>query len=152
MKLKVEDITEILEALPENGETILVGGQALNIWAEYYATKDSEIKELEQCFFSGDIDFIGTRNTANQVNSKLQGTIRVPDMDTHTTMTAKITRKTKEGLKMNVDFLQFIVGVEDKELKKNTARIKDPETGKEIRVLHPGHCLASRIPQHLWNT
>lgn len=144
MKLHLEDIAEILDTLPENHGTILIGGQALNIWAEYYAIKDPEIKALEP-FFSGDIDFIGTREDAEHMNRALGGTVRIPDMDTHTTMTAKINKKTKDGENLQIDFLQIMIGVESHDLKRDAVSVKEPNGKRNIKVLHPGHCLSSRV-------
>ena len=144
MKLHLEDIADILDTLPENHGAVLVGGQALNIWAEYYALEDPDIKALEP-FFSADIDFIGTREDAEHVNRSLGGTVVIPDMDTHTTMTAKINKKTKDGEDLQIDFLQFILGVESHDLKRDAVSVREPNGNRNIKLLHPGHCLSSRV-------
>ena len=144
MKLHLEDIADILDTLPENHGAVLVGGQALNLWAEYYAIQDPEIRALEP-FFSADVDFIGTREDAEHMNRTLGGTLRIPDMDTHTIMTAKIDKKTKGGEDLQIDFMESILGVESHDLKRDAVTVKEPNGNRNIKLLHPGHCLSSRV-------
>ena len=141
---EIKDISEILEIYVDDEETILVGGQALNIWAEHFAPEDTNIKRRKP-FFSADIDFVGKANTARKLKNHPGYTIRIPDMDTHTPMSAKVSVKDNQGKKLTVDYMTSIAGVEDFQLKKKAVGYR-PSTGeREILVMHPMHCMTSRL-------
>ena len=109
---QVKDLTKVLESLPEDDNTILIGGQALNVWAEYYSELDAALT-THSPFFSNDIDFLGDKQAATALHDAWKGTIKIPDMDTHTAMTAKLTFKLEDGRPVNVDFLEVMIGVDN---------------------------------------
>ena len=141
---QVKDLTKVLESLPEDDNTILIGGQALNVWAEYYSELDAALT-THSPFFSNDIDFLGDKQAATALHDAWKGTIKIPDMDTHTAMTAKLTFKLEDGRPVNVDFLEVMIGVDNYHIRKEALKINTPPSQKSILVLHPAHCLASRI-------
>ena len=60
---RIRDISRVLESIPDDNDAILIGGQALNIRAEYYARQDPSL-DTHSPFFSHDIDLLGDRDTA----------------------------------------------------------------------------------------
>lgn len=44
--LELEDFDQYLRSLEECGECILIGGQAVNFWAERYRGKDEDLGKL----------------------------------------------------------------------------------------------------------
>jgi hypothetical protein len=57
------DFAEIL-TLPE--QPLIVGGQAVNIWAEHYASKDAILDGFRP-FISKDADIVGDRALAERI-------------------------------------------------------------------------------------
>ena len=142
--LQIKDVYHILEAIPEPGEVILIGGQALNFWAEYYSRKDPSLNTYLP-FVSEDIDFLGGMDIAVAMQEAWHGKIFVPDMDTHTPAIAKVNFKLKDGRQVAVDFLDIMLGADKYHIKKEAAFTEIPNSQKSFKVLHPAHCLASRL-------
>ena len=142
--LRIHDIARVLESIPDDNDSILIGGQALNIWAEYYAQNDSSLNTYSP-FFSHDIDILGDRNAAATMHKIWKGEIRVPDMDTHTPMSANLRFNLEDGRPINVDFLEVMIGVDNYHARRDARQARNPHTRKSVLVLHPAHCLASRI-------
>ena len=141
---QAKDLAKVLEALPDDDDTVLIGGQALNIWAEYYFKSDPSLA-TQPPFFSNDIDFLGDKQAASTLHSAWKGTLYLPGMDNHTPMTAKLNLTLEDGRPVNVDFLGVMMGVDNYHVRKAALRIHTPSSEKPILVLHPAHCLASRI-------
>jgi hypothetical protein len=57
-----------------------VGGQALNLWAEYYARNTDEL-ELYRPYTSKDLDYFGLQAAARKMATELKGKLLIPDMD-----------------------------------------------------------------------
>jgi hypothetical protein len=55
-----EDLTDIASALASDGETFIVGGQALNLWAERYSETFVELSDYGP-YTSKDVDYFGHR-------------------------------------------------------------------------------------------
>ena len=69
----VYDLAGILQL---SDKAFIVGGQALNLWAERY----SEVPELAAYgpYTSKDIDYFGRREAARKLADALGGTLRIP--------------------------------------------------------------------------
>ena len=142
--LQIKDVYHILKPLPEPGEAILIGGQALNFWAEYYSIKDPSFNAYAP-FISEDIDFLGGMDTAIAMQEAWHGKILIPDMDTHTPAIAKVNFKLKDERQVSVDFLDIMLGADTYHVKKEAPFTEIPDSQKTFKVLHPAHCLASRL-------
>ena len=133
-------IAKVLESIQDDNDAVLIGGQALNIWAEYYAQQDSSLNTYSP-FFSHDIDFLGDKDMAAAMHKIWKGEIRVPDMDTHTPMSANLRFNLEDGRPINIDFLEVMIGIDNYNIRKDAQRTKNPNTQKSVLVLHPAHCL-----------
>ena len=142
--LRSKDVYYILEPVPEPEDAILIGGQALNIWAEYYAEKDPSLN-IHSPFFSHDIDFLGGMTTAEQIHEAWKGKITKPSKASSTPLIAKLEFKLKDGRRVSVDFLDQAAGFSSDSVKKEARTTQNPYTEKTLKVLHPMHCMASRI-------
>lgn len=47
---RIRDISKVLESIPDDNDAILIGGQALNIWAECYARQDPSLNTYSPFF------------------------------------------------------------------------------------------------------
>ena len=142
--LSISDVYHILDAIPDTGDFVLIGGQALNFWAEQYADRDEALKEYLP-FTSMDVDFLGGIDMSATLHDVWGGKLIRADMDTHTPMIAKLNFQTEDGRPVVVDFLDMILGPDKIHIRKEAGVIKLPNSGKTFRVMNPAHCLASRL-------
>jgi hypothetical protein len=70
--LPPEAVIDIASILGEDQDTFIVGGQALNIWAEYYAGSANELNAYRP-FTSKDIDYFGYRAAAERLAARIGG-------------------------------------------------------------------------------
>jgi len=76
--LSVYDVGALLARSPHSREAILVGGQALNIWAVHYDLAAAS------AVVSNDIDFFGSRANAIAAGLEWGAEVRTPALDDHT--------------------------------------------------------------------
>jgi hypothetical protein len=146
--LSPETVLDIASHLTLEDGAFLIGGQALNLWAEYYS-KAQELAEYRP-YTSKDIDYFGSRAAAQKLADQLGGQVTVPDPDDHTPHTA-VVKAEIDGATILIDFLGGVQGVRPKELEKGVVEILLPYTREGVSgrlslpVMHPLHCLQSRI-------
>lgn len=141
----VYDLAGILQ-LSDNA--FIVGGQALNLWAERY----SHVPELADYgpYTSKDLDYFGHHQAARKLADALGGTVRTPKADDHTPQTAIVTAEV-HGETIEIDFLHHVKGVKDDSLQKQavqlvlTVRAGDRSGTLRIPIMHPLHCMQSRL-------
>lgn len=105
-----EVVIKVIAALsPENG-AFLIGGQALNFWADYFLDSSPALQALAP-FTSKDIDFQGTKEAAIQLAEMFDGTVVIPDED-HATPNSAYVAIEISGVKIGIDFLHSIVGLD----------------------------------------
>jgi hypothetical protein len=137
----------VRHASPENG-AFLVGGQALNFWAERYSEKAPELIDYGP-FASKDIDFFGNGAAAAKLAKALGGTVNYPSMDNHTPNSAIVTAVVL-GHRIHIDFLLDVAGPPADKLAKQMVSIDYPlrsagqNASVPVGVMHPLHCLQSR--------
>lgn len=121
---------------------IMVGGQALALWAERYQALCPELAALGP-LTSDDLDYFGPRSAAETLASAIGGTVHLPDADDHTPNTAVVTA-TLGGTRVQVDFLWSLAGVQEADLKRQALELFIPGEGAEseaitVPVMHPLH-------------
>jgi hypothetical protein len=109
--LTVADTTALLERLgPVVEKIVLVGGQALHVWAETY--RDSAPELRDQVFTSKDVDFFGDARVAAEVAQALGGDLHAPSGDDATPNAAIVSFTDGAGHRREIDFLHSLAGVE----------------------------------------
>jgi len=117
---------------------VIVGGQAVNIWAELYYGMDEELDGLGE-LTSKDLDFYHNREAERALADSLEnGLLEIPSGDNHTPNAAVVTGKLGNR-DIVVDFLAQIKGVEDKSLLENSITFADAENPEAISItlMHP---------------
>ena len=111
----------------------------------------SDAPELDyyRPYTSKDIDYFGQAEAARKLADALGGTLSLPQMDDHTPSTA-LVKATVDGVDLEIDFLNNVSGVNHEELERKAAEVLVPNLAApggyvEIPVMHPLHCLESRI-------
>jgi hypothetical protein len=143
--LTAEEVQTLL-GFVQRFRPIIVGGQAVNIWAELYHGRDGELDGLGE-LTSKDLDFYHNREAERALAESLQnGRLEIPSGDNHTPNAAVV--KGKLGNRdVVVDFLAQIKGVEDKSLLENSITFADTENpdAVSITLMHPLDCVRSRL-------
>lgn len=143
-----EVLHEIIRHASPDGTAFLIGGQALNFWAERYSVSAPELSHYGP-FVSKDVDFFGTVDAARKLAAALKGRVRVPATDNHTPQSA-IVSAVVLGLEVEIDFLWNVLGPPADQLTAKKVQIEYPVrdgngiTAAPMSVMHPLHCLQSR--------
>lgn len=142
-------VVELASILQLEDGAFLVGGQALNLWAETYSARAPELAEFGP-YTSKDIDYFGRVQAAEKLARALGGKVNIPTIDEATPHTATVEADF-QGQHLIIDFLGAVLGVEPAVMELRAINLKVPMTlGSEagyilIPVMHPVHCLQSRV-------
>jgi hypothetical protein len=133
---------EVDTILLECGSTaLLVGGQALAIWAEFFQIEPTGVLSKK---VTADVDFIAPKTVANRLSLVLKWRQYLPTFEDSTSQTAKVATTLPDGGVKQVDFLSSIVGLETAKIQKRAAELELP-TGTKVRILSPPDVLESRL-------
>lgn len=141
LALSDNEVAEILRASEKIA--ILVGGQALSIWTNFYQVA---IPSVLTANVTRDADFIGSADTALIVKAALSNKNWKFEQITPSALspvTAQLTLQTEHGVK-EIDFLGSIVGLHTDDVRKRAVPLNLPD-GSVVTVLHPLDVLASRL-------
>jgi hypothetical protein len=146
------DAEQILQKLGDelqNKQTILVGGQALNLWQSYFSDSDARLSDGPP-MASKDIDFCGDARSARACATLLDGTALTPTPDdVNTPSTALVRFLDSTGKERVIDFVEFPFGLKLKRVRATALPVKlQPIDGpREVTlwVLHPVLCMFSRV-------
>ena len=135
--LSREALDRILAAA---AEPILIGGQALVVWADYFGVDAGREFPRGVTF---DVDFLGSAADAKKLHAALGGKLYIPTLDDVTTQAAKLYIENFEGGELEVDFMAAILGGEEGSIRKRVLTLE--VNGARIRVLHPFDVLRTRV-------
>jgi hypothetical protein len=136
-----------------DGKSILIAGQALAFWGEYYLADSLSLAERSP-LASRDIDFYNKRTenvkacveTVRKHLKPLGLEMQTKDPEMGDNAIALWFIKESAGPKENgvlIDFLDFISGIEGQEIERNSEEID--LNGKKFQVLSPVLCLKARV-------
>ena len=139
----LQEATKLLSALPQElaDRIILIGGQALLLWGEYYLINVLSGEQLES-LASDDLDLMGRRPEVIDCANAWHGQARLPDIDDNTPQSGMVFI-TNQGATEVVDFLPQVYGISHSDALRFSDRMKFGEN--EVRVLSPPLCLKSRV-------
>ena len=137
----LEQFSEVFKTRDAAGRPyVLIGGQAVNYWAERYLPIEPQLKPL-QPFTSEDIDFKGSREDVRRIAHQLKLTPAYPHKVEMTTLAGIIPCQIG-GLKSNIEVVRRIPGVSG---SVDALAIQAEWNGKTIRVLDPISLLACKL-------
>jgi hypothetical protein len=119
---------------------VLIGGQAVNYWAERYLAIEPQLEPL-QPFTSEDIDFKGGRDDVQRIARQLNLTPGYPSMVQMTALAGTIPFQIG-GLKSNIEIVRRIPGVSG---SVDALAVEAEWNGKAIRVIDPISLLACKL-------
>lgn len=120
---------------------LLIGGQAVNYWAERYLATEPELKAF-QPFPSEDIDFKGNRDDVRRIAQQSDLQPVFPPKVAMTALSGTIPFKVGE-LRSNIEVIRRVPGVP---VAVEELAFEAELHGRTIRVLDPISLLACKIP------
>lgn len=119
---------------------LLIGGQAVNYWAEHYLHADPRLEKLKP-FTSEDIDFKGGSEDVQRIARQLELPAGYPPKAQLTALAGIIPFQIGD-LKSNIEIVRRIPGVSG---SVDALAIQAEWNGKTIRVLDPISLLACKL-------
>jgi CRISPR/Cas system-associated endoribonuclease Cas2 len=123
-------LTDFASILATKEPVLLVGGQAVNLWAIYYESRTAELAP----FVSRDVEVLGDRDTLTAL-AKVAGTkpqffpLRPP-----TNEVGVVIAKDPNGLPLLIEVLRYVHGIDNEDLRAPVYTVAVGET----RVQVPG--------------
>ncbi len=132
----------------ETLNSIIVGGQALNIWGEHYLNRATEELRPFTPFQSKDIDFFGTAEDAAELARLLDAGFRTPTLEDVATPSSALIEVQLQGQRYLIDFLRSVAGLDTKVMQSRKRTLCITLGGgrpTDVLVLNPVDVLLSRI-------
>ena len=137
----LQQFSEVLKVRDAAGQPyLLIGGQAVNYWAERYLTTEPQLEPL-QPFTSEDIDFKGGSADVQRIARQLELAPGYPPKVQMTALAGVIPFNIG-GLKSNIEVVRRIPGVSG---SVDSLAVQAEWNGKTIRVLDPISLLACKL-------
>lgn len=137
-----EDTITVIRKLQESPTIVLVGGQALNFWAEQFSN-DPDIRKLAP-YQSEDIDFLAKIDDVEECAQRLGGRVVYPSPEQVNTPQVGIVHCLVNGKNLRIDFLASVAGLRTKDVVGDAVRA-EVDKGVLLIVMHPINVLQSRI-------
>lgn len=140
-KFELKNIESALERLvAEDFQGTLVGGHAVNFWAEIYKKPTLAWSELVP-YTSEDIDFLGGRVEALLCKKLFGGKSNLND-GTDPSPQAGVILAPIAGRIVRFDIITSIIGVNTSSAQRDALKLEGSlHLGGALKVLHPIHCL-----------
>ena len=119
---------------------ILIGGQAVNYWAERYLATEPQLETLRP-FTSQDIDFVGTHEDVRIIARQLNQNPGYPPKVAMTALSGFVPFQIGD-LKASIEVVRRIPGIPG---SVAASAIQTDWEGKTLRVLNPIALLASKL-------
>lgn len=137
----LQQFSEVLKIRDAAGQPyILIGGQAVNYWAERYLAVEPQLETLKP-FTSEDIDFKGGAADVQRIARQLELTPGYPSKVQMTALAGTIPFQIG-GLKANIEIVRRVPGVSG---SVDELAVQSEWEGKTVRVLDPISLLACKL-------
>ncbi len=133
------EIKSVLEALAQT-EAVVIGGQAVNLWAERYQSDSPPWNELRP-YTSFDLDVLGSRTDVLKCSEALNAESFFPEPSENTANSGKIVTQIA-GSDFEIDFLHSPNGLSPAEVRELARAITFEHV--PLKILHPLHCVESK--------
>ena len=144
----LNEAERLLSKLPQDlaDRIVLIGGQALLLWAEHYLI-DQLTGLQSESLSSDDLDLMGRRPEVIECARIWGGEYRIPEMDDHSPQSGIVFLNNKGTIEDSeaVDFLPTVYGLTPKEVHAHSDKMRFGENEVVVKVMSPPLCLKSRI-------
>ena len=139
-----ETIQKLLDAAGD--DLILVGGQALAFWVDWYGLSHPQ-RDLPA--ISNDVDFLSRtpadRTAVRRLADAIQGEPIYPHEKALTALVGQAVLEISEDEYVNVDVIFKVLGIRGDTLRQRAVRITPRRGGPDFLVMHPLDVLHSRL-------
>lgn len=134
-----QELKLVLQALAQTN-AVVIGGQAINVWAEHYQRESSPWMELRP-YTSFDLDVLGNRSDVLKCSQALSAEPFFPKPFENTVNSGKIVTQLDDA-QFEIDFLHSPNGLSPAEVIELARTISYEKI--QLRILHPLHCMESK--------
>lgn len=137
-------LAALLKAAGRSG--VLVGGQALAVWVDYFGI-DASWGASQEAVITRDVDFLGDRALVERVAKALPGRTVFPPRRALTALVGQVEIPQPGDTFLNVDVIHKVIGVDAEGIRKRAVEIEFEQRGETIRfaVMNPVDVLRSRL-------
>ena len=141
-RFTLQQFSEIFQVRNPDGQPyVLIGGQAVNFWAELYLAAEPALKK-HMPFTSGDIDFRGNRDDVRHIAGQLELSAVFPDKVSMTALAGAIPLLIGKQ-PSNIEIVRLIPGVSVATV--DALAVVTKFGGQQIRVLDPISLLCCKV-------
>lgn len=127
--------------LTDPAHPLIVGGQAVNLWAEIYVPTEPELHQFEP-FTSKDADIHGNRELAEILHRHSGWTCRFFD-EPRQSAVAILTKSAAAGPELKVEVLRTVFGIGLDDLNRN--QVREIRPGENYRIPAPLVLLKAKL-------
>src|SRR6266498_5709304 len=128
------EIKPVLQVVAET-DGVILGGQAVNLWAEHYQEDSPPWRELRP-YTSFDLDVLGSRTDVLKCSQALDAESFFPLPSENTVNSGKVVTKL-EGSDFEIDFVHSPNGLSPAEVTELARTVTFEQIA--LKVLHPLH-------------
>jgi hypothetical protein len=143
---ETERIIARLEQVIRDRRVVLVGGQAVAIWA---AKLEDRIEgSLLEAVASRDIDLLGSTSDLRQSAELLDARLRVATVEDRTPLTGVALFLDSEGHERRLDVLASVYGMNSTDIRRTAIEAEllvSDDQRVNVWVMHPERCMESRV-------
>jgi hypothetical protein len=147
--LKIDEAERIIARLDQvvrDRRVVLVGGQAVAIWAS--KLEDRIADKLVEAVASRDIDLLGNSSDLQQSAELLNARVRVAKWEDHTPLTGVAIFLDSEGHERRLDVMASVYGMNAEDIRQTAIEAElliDGDRQVTVWVMHPERCMESRV-------
>ncbi len=147
--LKIDETERIiarLEQVVRDRRVVLVGGQAVAIWAS--KLEDRIADTLVEAVASRDIDLLGSSSDLRHSAKLLGARVRVAKWEDRTPLTGVAIFLDSEGHERRLDVMASIYGMNSDDIRRTAIEAElhvDGDRQVHVWVMHPERCMESRV-------